>query len=758
MTPPPVSPSTPAPCALERVHFRLRFGRAEPPAAVRLLVPAGQAERLRGTLLELGMDAQIDAVHPAPPAANGRRGRVAALQEEHGPWAYAYAATVGARFLPRERWASDSADLQEFGLVVGDLLATSADELKALGCVRPGPGQGRTGFVQVEGGVGLRHLAKNLLAAAGALPQRRGRLVLAPGTGRSGVRRDGDDVYALGYLAPEQLAALVAAPHEALLLNTHANPFDALLGPTVFCALAGEGPGTAGHVATEPGDRVLPCFVGGGCVRAMQWGSTPHFSPVHDVAARHVLWLGCDLLLHRDSLYRSRRALFLQLLANPHTVSLTASLSKMMGDLDDLVAASCTLDAAPPLGQWCDEVVRRGAAGHGMVPELMVLGDPHLAVCAADAPGGCHDVAFDGEATFASPSLRSTVRLRGAVAGDAPVVHGAAVFGLAEPDGDGQVLRLVAFGRDGAAPPRLSVAPFPPDAGAWLAPCLGRLPFWRVLVCGMLETIERTHSSLADLHAQMRDALDGLGAWERDATRALAALRAPRRAALAATRATLARLDRLHAEAERVQLALLRTVLAFGARVDPRLEPRWQGSYVPIATSEPGERRCACGARCAVQRMELAVGGAFRLWVTCPRCGTVGDCDAAGGELRLRAGTHRDGLLDVVAQLPSPIGALPVALGATLRPEPGTDASVVVEAATFAGTGGECRLLLRGDPARVPSQQPLHVFAADSFALAHAVLWLEGAGMSRAGAGDARAADIANTADAAAALPFGSAG
>jgi hypothetical protein len=717
--------------------------------------PKDQVGALRAHLAAWALPLEV-RVWPAPAAArvDSPLGCVYYRCDAHGPAAAAYALSTGrtAVRLPDDgpREARDGGS----SVLIADLVETPFADLDTAGCIPWTDGFRGTAILPVDAHeVGGAMLLKNLLHRHGLLPRYGRRMYVNALAPRSLAAEDDDESYFFGRTAADVLRARLTRPVEHLLLMSHSNPFDSLLGEVILCALAGDA--SPGDGVEEPAfARGLPCLRGGPCIRAeqarVQRGiDVAGFLSPAALAPRHLVWLGCDVLALRDSVLVGRRSMAARLFAGPHLVTLVAPVRNEFPTAEQLLHLAFLLDGPLSAGTLYREHLRFVRESSGPAVGYLLIGDPDVRVGdAPDVPAASRQASPSVEEGVAPPALRWTLAAaeEGGADGWPPVAaldEPGAVFGYAAGGEGGRTLHMFAATDAGEVPARVTLRPGETGGdAAWLRTMLARVAFWRTLLWEARSKLPAGAAGEA-LDGDVAAALAELGAYEAGVAVGLEML--ARRGMRVSTGA------RGHVQALRdatgpLGVCLLSVAQSLAARVNPKLFSRWLPSHLPAATPRLSALACGCGTPCDEHAFRSAVSGPARTLLVCPRCGTVSDYEVGQPRFTLaftaRAAFDEQPLRGVLSSAQGlPPGLI---LSASLAPAPGTEGALTLQAiGERPGAAGAYDLEFAFDPSRPRASQQVYLFACHELAFQMACAWTELGAPACAGApaGDAPAQD-----------------
>ncbi|HEX2090885.1 MAG TPA: hypothetical protein VHG28_00730 [Longimicrobiaceae bacterium] len=706
--------------------------------------PADEIDVLRGNLRSISDAYRITRVDPGMPLPlSGPAGRVAYLDPELEPYARAYAASTGGEAVhaasAEERGESPAAAPR---VLVADLLSTPRSALESLGALwddaRP---NASAGVLHMDGAeVGSMHLLKNLLTSLDLFPFHRGTLVVAPQFARAQLVEAEDETFLLGPLDARLLSERLATPCRHLLVAAHANdPFDAIVGNAAVCS--NSCPETAALPPYARDERAIACFAGGGCGRIRRDPEISVRIPVSAIAANHVLWLSCDLLMHRDSVYRSYRALALQLLAGAHTVSLIGSVQLTTGTLRDLLHASFLLDRRRTLGEYHRRTSELAGAFGGIGTGRLLLGDPRLGIGGSPhAPPPPTRARWNGRGITLSPGrVRERVLLLEGEPSAEPLrarvkPAGGMAVGLlgAGADGGWREFELIAFDAAGA-PSQVVLDVDDPTRSARrrLIRWRERLGFWNFMLTRFRDQLRGMAGEFTALADECVACMDQLHTFGKVLYRAAVQVERARDSRFVGWDAGPAvTLHGLQQMVKTLQPQLMATTVRFAATEDPNIHLWWLPAFVE--RREAARARCVCGAVCACSTATFALGRMRRRVLRCPRCGVVGDYETGDRRLWVRLERQEqsptDAILGEMGTMEQ-VGDTPVVIGAALRPDPRVDGALDLATCTLAERPGVVQVGWRMDPRRVASTQPVQVYTLSDLAWRESRAWIHVTGI-----------------------------
>lgn len=603
-------------------------------------------ERLHGQListlgiLDPSIEVKISKAHPKPSLGQGGSDALVLFRKETGlaDLAIAYAASTGASVATVEEAVTGTASWRS-GMLVTDVLETADELLEGHGFT---PAK-NWGIVHVdEGPVGVIHLLKNLLARVGLSPTLSGRTIVAPDFSEARAIQDGDELYLFGSLPPERLYEAIATPRAHLLVHTHSSPFDAVFGQAAMCAVCT--PEASADPRPLPGEQGLVCMAGGGCFGSQQRTEVVMRIPASAVAAKHIIWLGCDLILHRDSITKSRRALFLQFLRNTKTVTLVAPVRHAGGGFGELLHACCALDEGLRAGELRAALQKYAHTVKGTTQASRVLlGDPELFV-----PGEFHRATAPAPMNGRPPltirpnGLRSRIVVASAAWKAQPegYVHvdiegGGWGYGVIAPGAtsEEQEIQVLAFGADQrpAASVHLHYSTPAENTLALLRLWIARAEFWQSVLWNCRDQLQRFSPANQDLQRLHDSCLALLGEFENVARRGQMAVHQalPREASWNARVAP--HLWTLRGALAHLQPMLMRAMLGFASAVDPNVHSQWLAHYRETAPRQC--HPCDCGRTSEVITCTADAHGVARTLVRCSRCGVTSTFEEGGEPL-----------------------------------------------------------------------------------------------------------------------------
>jgi hypothetical protein len=267
---------------------------------------------------------------------------------------------------------------------------------------------------------------------------------------------------------------------------------------------------------------------------------------------------------------------------------------------------------------------------------------------------------------------------------------------------------------------------------------LRRAGFWRLLLLVMRERFSaaKTPGAVVD---ECTSSIVGIAELEHLVQRALASALQRHEGEIegrAGVDGWVTVLQRLVAA---LQPRLLALAVAFAGAVEPRTSLLWTPDAVAVGPPRPVRTRCGCGLPCELQRYRLPGTGIRRVLYTCTRCGVVLERDADEAPLRFAVdhpsrvrGSSITGTLHGIGAVDAPF-----VLGASLRPEGGTDPRLTrVNAGDPPDPGPDLRVVFQMQALRPPSVQPVHLYVIQDLSLRVCVTWVQTSGPESPGGGE----------------------